>query len=127
MSKRSSFRRSTGGRLRPSQYLPIWTAEHSNTANLVFVALLQKLGVIDTRSYFHKLRIPVAASVALCASYGASTNGATGFAIGAVLGLAGPAALLWMLVIVTGAVLILAVYVLWWMALLWVLGWLLIR
>ena len=128
MSKRSSYRRSAGGRLRPSEYLPIWTAaEHSKTANLVFVALLQRLGVTDIRSYFHKLRIPVAFCVVVCAWYGASTYGLLGFVIGGLCGLAGPAALLWLSVIVIGAALLFAIYVLWWMALLYVLGWILFR
>jgi hypothetical protein len=91
------------------------------------VALLQRLGVTDIPSYFHQLRIPIAISVALCAFYGASTNGATGGFIGAVLGLAGPAALLWLLLIVIGAALLFAIYVLWWMVLLYVVGWLLFR
>ncbi|MBK6593286.1 MAG: hypothetical protein IPG23_11365 [Burkholderiales bacterium] len=91
------------------------------------MALLQKLGVTDIRSYFQKLRIPITASVALCSWYGASTNGATGLVIGAVLGLAGPAAGIWLGVIVIGAALLFAIYVLWWMAILYVLGWLLFR
>ncbi len=84
-----------------------------------------RLGVSDLPSYFRELKLSIAICVVICACYGASEYGLTGFAIGGLLGLAGPAAILMLGVMVIGIAIFIAVYVLSWMAILFVLGMLL--
>ncbi len=84
-----------------------------------------KLGVTDLPSYFRELRTSIAICMVICACYGASEYGLTGLAIGGLLGIGGPALILWGSVMVIGIALVLAVYVLSWMAILFVLGMLL--
>jgi hypothetical protein len=123
--KRSSFGRSRGGKFNPTDALPIWRGPQQDAANVVFEALMLRLGVSDLPSYFRELKLSIAICMVICACYGASEYGLTGLAIGGLLGLAGPALNLWGSVMVIGIALFLAVYVLSWMAILFVLGMLL--
>jgi hypothetical protein len=78
---------------------------------LFFKELLKKLGITDIRSYFRVLQIPIVISVILCACMGAASDGLKGFAIGGLLGVAAPIALLWAGAMVIAIALFMAIYV----------------
>ncbi len=120
-----AYRSKRSGKFNPADVLPIWRAPHQGAANVVFEALMLKLGVSDLPSYFRELRTSIAICVVIGACYGASEYGLTGFAIGGLLAMALPAALLWIFVMAIGIALFIAFYVLSWMAILFVLGMLL--
>jgi hypothetical protein len=105
--------------------MPIWRSPQQDAANVVFEALMLRFGVSDLPSYFRELKLSIAICVVICACYGASEYGLTGAVIGGLLGLAGPAAILWLFVMVIGIAIFIAIYVLSWMAILFVLGMLL--
>lgn len=81
---------------------------------MVFVALLQKLGITDVASYFRELRIPIVICVVVGALVGPSFYGLTGFFLGGLLGVIAPAALLWLGVILVGAAIFIAIYAIAW-------------
>ena len=60
------------------------------------------------------MRTPIAIGVMVCAGIGASSHGPTGFALGGLLGLAAPAAMLWLAVLLMGIVVYLGIYLLAW-------------
>ena len=119
------YRSKRNSKFRPADALPIWKSNQQDAANAVFEALMVKLGVSDFPSYCSQLRTSIAICMVIGACYGASEYGLTGFAIGGLLGMAGPAAILWLGVIAIGVFLFIAVYVLPWLAILFVLGMLL--
>ena len=118
-------RKGRNSKFNPADALPIWRTTHQDAANVVFEALMLKLGVTDLPSYCRQLKLSIAICIVICACYGASEYGLTGLAIGGLLGMAGPAALLWIFVMAIGIAIFIAVYVLSWMAILFVLGMLL--
>lgn len=122
MAYRSS-KRSSGRKVHLAEVLPIWTTAHSSMVNLVFQALLLKLGITDVSSYFRKLRIPIAICVVVCALVGASMYGLKGFFLGGLLGMIAPAALLWLGVMLVGAAIFMAIYVAVWAVILSFLWW----
>ena len=86
---------------------------------------MQKFGITDAKSYFRKLRIPIAICVIVCACIGASQSGFGGFIAGTLVGLIAPVALMWLGVILIAIALYMAVYFiamavvlyfLWWFA-----------
>lgn len=93
-----------------TEVLPIWTTAHSSTVNLVFHALLLKLGITDVSSYFRKLRIPILICVVVGALVGVSQYGLKGLFLGGLLGLIAPAALLWLGVMLVGAAIFIVIY-----------------
>ena len=117
-------RRSFGRKLQFSKILPIWGVSHTNLVNMAFETLMHKLGITDVRSYFNKLRVLIAISVLVCALTGASNFGIKGFAIGGLLGLAAPAAILWLGILLIGIVIFLAIFVAAWTLILWAAWWL---
>jgi hypothetical protein len=119
------YRSKRNSKFRPADALPIWNSNQQDAANVVFEALMLKLGVTDLPSYFRELKLYIAICVVICTCYGASEYGLTGFAIGGLLGMVGPAAILWLGVMLIGLAIFIAVYVLSWMAILFVLGMLL--
>lgn len=114
---------SPGSKLDLTEALPIWTTHHSNTVNLVFVELLQKLGITDLSSYFRQLRTAIVICVVGGAWVGAALYGLQGFFLGGLLGFIAPAALLWLGVMLVGAAIFIAIYVAAWAAILWFLWW----
>jgi hypothetical protein len=109
-----------------SQALPIWRQSNSDAANLFFQQLLKRIGITDIRSYFQKLRIPIVISVIVCACIGFSSDGPKGFAIGGLLGVVAPIALLWAGAMLIVIALFLAIYVAVWAAIIFGL-WLLLN
>lgn len=122
MAYRSS-KRSSGAKVNLTEVLPIWTPAHSSTVNMVFVALLQKLGITDFSSYFRELRIPIAICVVVGALVGPSFYGLTGFFFGGLLGVIAPAALLWLGVMLVGAAIFIAIYAAAWTAIVAFIWW----
>lgn len=120
-----TYRKPSNSKLQFSKVLPIWGVSHTNVVNMAFEELMHKLGIGTVRDYFDKLRVLIAISVFVCAIVGASNFGPKGFAIGGLLGLAGPAAVLWCGVLLIGAVIFLAIYVAGWAVILWIAWWLL--
>ena len=118
-------RRSSGRKFQFSKVLPIWGVSHTNVVNMAFETLMHKLGIGTMRDYFRKLRILIAVCVLVCALTGASGYGLKGFAIGALLGLAAPAAILWLGVLLFGIVIFLAIYCFAWAVILCIGWWLL--
>jgi hypothetical protein len=71
---------------------------------------LDWLGITDVPSYFRKLCIPILLCVPLCAGLGAVEGGSKGMLLGAVLGLAAPAALIWLCITLLHAAIFLGVF-----------------
>lgn len=107
----------------PAQILPSYGTTQTDTINMVSESVFLHFGITDIASYFRKMRYLIAISVIVCAIYGASIDGPKGFAIGALCGLAAPAAVVWLGVMLVYVVIYLAVwfaamavvlYALWW-------------
>ena len=109
-----AYRKPAGRKFQVTKVLPIWGASHTNAVNMAFEALMLKFGISDTRSYFLKLRILIVIAVLVCALGGAYNYGIKGFILGGVLGLAAPAAILWLGILLIGVVAYLAIYCLVW-------------
>lgn len=103
--------------------LPIWTTPYSDTVNLVVASIFLNHGITDLRSYFQKLRNPIVFCTVVCALFGASGYGLTGFLLGGLSGLAAPAVLLWLGVLLMGAVMFMAIYLITWAVVLWLIWW----
>jgi len=123
--RKSSYRptrRSSGRKFHVADALPLWTPDHSETANLVFLAALERFGITDLKSYWHKLRMVIVISVIVCMLIGASNYGLKGVILGGLLGLAAPAVLIWLGVMLTMIVIYMAVWCAVW-AVIWVVFW----
>ena len=105
-----AYRKTSRRRFKFSEVLPNWGSAQQTTADMAFEEVMLNLGVADIPSYLRKFRFAIAISIVICASYGATNYGVTGFAIGTIAGLALPAALLWLGVMLVGIVLYLAVW-----------------
>ncbi len=120
-----AYRKSSWRQLKPSQVLPLWTPAHSDTANLITQSVFYKLGITDLPSYWHKLQGAIVLSVIICACIGASNYGLKGVFLGGLLGIAAPAAAIFLAVVVVLAAILLGVYCLAWIAIYYVACWLL--
>ena len=90
---------------------------------MFFRMLMLKFGITDAKSYWHKLRTVIVISAFVCAVFGASNYGIKGFILGGLLGLAAPAALLWLGILLIGIVIFLAIYVAAWALVICFLWW----
>lgn len=106
-----------------SDMLPIWGTTETTTVNLIAASIFLEHGITDLPSYFQKLRIPIAICAILGAIFCASSYGFWGFILGGLAGMAAPAVLLWLGVLLLGIVIFLAIYVITWAVVLWVLWW----
>ena len=120
-----AYRKSSWRKVKPSQLLPLWTPAHSQTANLIALEIFQKLGITDLPSYWHKLRGVIVMSAIVCACIGSSNYGLKGVFLGGLLGIAAPAAAIFLAVVVVLAVMLLGVYCLAWIAIYYISCWLL--
>ena len=111
-----AYRKSSWRKVKPSQVLPLWTAAHSNTANLVAQSVFHKLGITDIPSYWHKLKGVIVLSAIICAGIGASNYGLKGVLLGGLLGIAAPAVAIFLAVVIVLAAILLGVYCLAWVA-----------
>ena len=112
--------------LKPSQVLPIWTTANTNAANLVVKEVLARLGVVDIPTYFRQLRVVIVICTILGACIGVSSYDLPGLIVGALVGIAAPAALIWLGTVLTLICIFMAVYCAAWAAILclawWILG-----
>ena len=103
--------------------LPIWGATETATVNLIAASIFLEHEIFDVQSYFQKLRIPIVICAILGAIFFASSYGFWGFVLGGLAGMAAPAVLIWLGVLLLGIVIFLAIYVITWAVVLWVLWW----
>ena len=96
MARRKSPGRSILSKIRIRDVLPIWTSANAELNTAMFVSYLQGLGITDFPSYLRKLAIPISICVLVGAFAGAIHSGINGMFVGSVLGLATPAALIWL-------------------------------
>lgn len=111
----------------PREYIPLWSKDQTETVNLAFMLLMNKVGVSDVHSYFHRLPIPIVICALVGAVYGAYTNGFWGFVWGSLAGIAAPAALLWLGIVVFYCAVILGVFFAAWAAIIFGFFWLIGR
>jgi hypothetical protein len=90
--------------------VPLFRRKQIDATTLMFVLLMDEMGVTDIPSYFQKLRTWIAAAVVICAALGTSWYGLNGFIWGALAGIAAPAGLLWLGVVLGYALVYLAVF-----------------
>lgn len=124
---RKSYSRSNKTKFRAGDYVPLWTPQQTDTCNLIFKELMEKVGVRDVRSYFEKLLVPVIFCTVIGAVWGAYSNGFGGFLLGVLLGASAPAWLLWLGIVVGYALVIAGVYLAMWVAIIFLVFWLLSR
>ena len=98
MAPRKASGRSVLCTVRVSNVLPIYTSANANANTAMFVLYLQGLGITGMRSYLRKLAVPVVICVLAGASAGAIHSGVNGMFMGSLLGLAAPAALIWLVI-----------------------------
>lgn len=124
--RRTSYRKSSWRKLKPSDVLPLWTPAHTSLAQLGFQVVMQKLSITDVPSYYAKLRPLIISSMVLGAAIGAAADhGITGFSIGVLLGFMAPAALIFVGVTLVVVAIFLAVFCGVWALIIWGLWWLL--
>jgi hypothetical protein len=114
-----AYRKTHRRKFQYSQVVPLWTRDQTDTVTLAFQALMSKLGITDTASYFRQLRIPIAISVVVCACVGVYGWSIPGFILGGLAGLLAPAALLYLAVLLVGVAIYLAIFFAAW-AVIWV-------
>ena len=78
--------------------MPIWTSANAELNTAMFVSCLQGLGITGIPSYLRKLAVPLVFCVLVGACAGALHSGINGMFVGSVLGLATPAALIWLVI-----------------------------
>ena len=98
MARRKASGRSVVSIVRVNNVLPIWTSANTGLNTAMFVSYLQGLGITGIPSYVRKLAIPVVLCVLVGACAGAIHSGVSGMFVGALLGLATPAALIWLVI-----------------------------
>jgi hypothetical protein len=81
--------------------------------------------ITDIRSYLHRLQGAIVLSVIVCACIGASNYGLKGVFLGGLLGIAAPAAAIFLAVVLVLAAILLGVYCAAWVAIYYVVCWLL--
>jgi hypothetical protein len=98
MARRKAAGRSILSNIRVRDVLPIWTSANANLNTAMFVSYLHGLGITGISSYLRKLAIPVVLSVLVGVCAGAIHSGGDGMFVGALLGVATPAALIWLVI-----------------------------
>ena len=98
MAPRKASGRSVLCTVRVSAVLPICTSANAKANTAMFVSYLQGLGITGISSYLCKLAVPVVLCVLIGASAGAIHSGVNGMFVGALLSLAAPAALIWLVI-----------------------------
>lgn len=98
MTRRKASGRSPFSKIRVRDILPIWTSANTDLNTAMFVSYMQGLGITGVSSYLRTLAIPVVLCVLAGACTGAIHSGGNGMFVGALLGLAAPAALIWLVI-----------------------------
>ena len=123
MARRKSSGRSILSKIRVRDVLPIWTSANAELNTAMFVSCLQGLGITGIPSYLRKLAIPVIFCVLVGASAGAIHSGINGMFVGSLLGLATPAALIWLGITLIHIASYLIVFCAAWVVLFYVVRW----
>lgn len=97
---RKSYSRSNRSKSSWSDAVPRWSQAQTDTTNLMARMLFEKLGITDLKSYFEKLLPAIVVCVVLGAAIGAYVDGLSGFFWWGLSGIAAPAALIWLAVVV---------------------------
>jgi len=109
-----------GGKLHPTQFIPLWGPKHTALVQMVCVDVLARWGVHDVRSYLAWRKV-ILLSVAVCACTGGYLYGIGGFIGGGMAGVVVPLFLVLVTILLCGVALMLLVYCVAWYLLLWVL------
>lgn len=117
--------RTSGSAFKASDYVPLWNQQHTDTTSLMAEMVFDKLGVIDLRSYFEVLAIPIAICTVIGCVYGASHWGLLGAVLGVLAGLAAPAAIPWICIVAGYAVVLALAFIAAWTVLIYGAVWLL--
>jgi hypothetical protein len=80
--------------------VPRWSQAQTDTTNLMARMLFEKLGITDLTSYWNRLKGYIVLCVVLGAAIGAYRDGFSGFFWYGLSGIAAPAALIWLAVVV---------------------------
>ena len=96
MARRKASGRSHPAKIKVEDILPICTSAKANLNTAMFVSYLQGLGITGIPSYLRKLAIPIVLCVLAGACAGAIHSGGNGMLVGTLLGIATPAALIWL-------------------------------
>lgn len=105
------------------QILPFRSVEQIETTNLVAASVIWGRGITDLPSYFRELRVSILLGLFVGACLGLSSYGLKGLIVGGLLGMAAPAVLLWLGVVLVAIFIPLLVYVALWSAILYGIGW----
>lgn len=97
---RKSYKRSNSRKQSWMDAVPRWSQAQTDTTNLMGRMLFEKLGITDLKSYFEKLLPAILVCVVLGAAIGAYRDGFSGFFWWGLSGIAAPAALIWLAVVV---------------------------
>ena len=124
MARRKASGRSTISKIRVRDVLPIWTSANTNLNTAMFVSYLQGLGITSVPSYLRKLAIPIVLCVLAGACAGAIHSGVSGMFVGALLGLATPAALIWLVITLIHMAVYLIAFCAAWVVIFYVVCWL---
>lgn len=123
MTHRKASGRSPLAKIQVRDVLPIWTSANTDLNTALFVSYLQRLGITGIPSYLRKLAIPIVLCVLVGACTGAIHSGVNGMLVGSLLGLAAPAALIWLVITLIHIACYLIVFCAGWVVLFYVGRW----
>ena len=123
MARRKASGRSHPAKIKVEDILPICTSTKANLNTAIFISYLQGLGITDFPSYLRKLAILIFICVLVGAFAGAIHSGINGMSVGSVLGLATPAALIWLVVTLIHTAIYLIVFCAAWVVIFYVVRW----
>jgi hypothetical protein len=125
MAYRKSYRANRTGRTNWTSAVPRWSQTQTDTTNLIFREWMGRIGVTDIRSYFERLLVPIVICVVLGAVIGTFRDGWSGMFWYALAGIAAPAAIPWLFIVVGFAVFLALAYVAVWTVLIYGVLWIL--
>lgn len=125
MGIRKPSKRESGRRHPLKGLLPLWTTTHANLNTSLFVAAMAKLGINGVSSYLRRLVLPILICSLFGAYAGALHSGVQGLIVGALSGIAAPAAVIWLVITLTHMAIYLTVICLAWVVLFYVARWIL--
>ena len=107
--------------------MPIWTSANASQNNDIVALHMQDMGITSVSSYLRMLAIQVilCAFIGLCV--GAYRNGVQGALVGTLLGLATPAALIWLAITVVHIAIYLITFCAVWVVIFYLARWLEVR
>ena len=119
-----AYRNRSGRKVKVSEVLPIWTSANTELNNAMVSTCMLGMGISDIPSYWRKLK----GAIVFCMFVGACIgipHGFTGLIVGALLGFATPAGVIFLAVTLLHYLIFLFAYCVAWAAILCVGWWLL--